>query len=341
MRKISYEKFISLLDEDESIYLDFKEEHHRNSANLVHDILCLINSQTEEEKYIIFGISNSRIVKGLSGIRKTQADISDCLRSANINRIPEFLLYTYNIGEVEIDILHIKNSSFRPYFLIKDKINEGLTIRAGVIYSRYNDSNTPINGSATETEISHMWMERFGILKNPLEKAFDYVFDLEGWKSSSEYQFFYKSFPEYKLVWESEDPNKQFHEHWQNKNFPNNLARMRVDLFYHSTLLRSFNAVNLDYKLFFPIPRYYDLRKARETGDAYIIRTHIDTYICAIISGIHGLAELDQSFIKEGNIKETIDIYLYKFKIEVAVHSLNVTIEDENVNSHYRYRDLQ
>ncbi|MCA9460051.1 MAG: ATP-binding protein [Nanoarchaeota archaeon] len=341
MKKITSNYLEKLLQEEESSYLDFKKEHHENTVKLIHDILCLANAETNSDRFIIFGVNNRKELVGFSKSRRKQAEITDCLRAANINRMPEFLLYTVELNDVELDILHIKNTPFKPYFLLKDKSSiEKTIIRAGVIYCRDNDSNTPISNTASEIQISKMWQERFGINDKPLERALSYIHDIPGWSASNDYEFYYEIFPEFRLCWTSDAPQEFFYEHWKDKKYPCSLGNMKINLLYHSTLLKSFNAINLSYKAFFPVPRYYDLNTVREDGKAYIIRKHIDTFACAIISGIKDLNYYDREFIIEGNIKEPLDVYIYSMRNELIIHSLNIKIEDENINQHYSYKDF-
>ena len=154
MEKISKEKLSLLLKNAEQTHFDFKLEHHENTSKLVHDILCLSNAEIESDRFIIYGVNNQRELKGFSGKRKKQAEIVDCLNNSNFNTIPEFLLYSIEIEGIELDILHIKNNPNKPYYLLKDKSDKGVIVKAGYIYSRINDSNTPIDKFASELQIS-------------------------------------------------------------------------------------------------------------------------------------------------------------------------------------------
>lgn len=43
----------------EGDYWDFKEYHHDNKANLLHDIICMANNRADRDAYIIFGVRDS------------------------------------------------------------------------------------------------------------------------------------------------------------------------------------------------------------------------------------------------------------------------------------------
>ncbi|WP_125231993.1 helix-turn-helix domain-containing protein [Leptospira adleri] len=325
MKIISEDELNQLLQEGESSCLDFKEKHHENAVALVHDILCLANSPSERDRFIIYGIADNKEIIGVnSEFRRKQSDIADILRSSNLNRIPDFLLYAFKYKGVELDILHIENSSEKPYFLLKDKSKGSEIIRAGVLYSRFNDSNTPKNGTITELEMSQLWMQRFGILKDPLNRALKYLKNPSGWKGSSEDEFYFKPFPEFRLIWESRDPSERFREKWVDKNNPCDLAVMEIKLFYQNTMLRKFEAINLDFRAFFPVPKYSRNNRKHE---AFIIKDSLDIYICAIITNSESLyANEDSSSKKDDDI--IID-YLKSLDLDFKIYALDISLREE------------
>lgn len=40
----------------EGDYWDFKEQHHSNNSDLLHDIICMANNRVDKDAYIIYGI---------------------------------------------------------------------------------------------------------------------------------------------------------------------------------------------------------------------------------------------------------------------------------------------
>ena len=50
------ERLDNFFSDEESEILDYKEKYHENLAELLHDILCLANSDGKENKKLIFGI---------------------------------------------------------------------------------------------------------------------------------------------------------------------------------------------------------------------------------------------------------------------------------------------
>ena len=68
----------------EGEYWDFKEEHHQNKADLLHDILCFSNSLHDGIRYIIIGVVDGTYeISGCCNLstRRKQSDLIDFLRS--------------------------------------------------------------------------------------------------------------------------------------------------------------------------------------------------------------------------------------------------------------------
>ena len=42
----------------EGVYWDFKQKHHENKAELVHDVLCLANADWVGSRYLVYGIED-------------------------------------------------------------------------------------------------------------------------------------------------------------------------------------------------------------------------------------------------------------------------------------------
>jgi hypothetical protein len=66
-------------------------------------------------------------------------------------------LHTEKYNGHEIDILVIANTSYKPYFLIKQKKENTNVINAGTIYTRNADRNVPLLGTASDSEIERMY----------------------------------------------------------------------------------------------------------------------------------------------------------------------------------------
>ena len=66
----------------EGSYWDFKQEWHSNNADLLHDIICMVNSPANRDCYIIIGVTDKTY--DICGVnwekRKNQQNVIDLLR---------------------------------------------------------------------------------------------------------------------------------------------------------------------------------------------------------------------------------------------------------------------
>jgi len=104
-----------------------------------------------------------------------------------------------------IVILHKNNG---PYF-IKEKYLDGKDAVLPVIYTRVGDTNTPINESASFSQIETLWRKRFGLLYNVQEKAAKYIYELDNWEhvlnDKEEGLWYYKGDPAYTVTIDTGD----------------------------------------------------------------------------------------------------------------------------------------
>ena len=116
---------INLIDSKrEGEYWDFKQKHHKNKDDLLHDIICMANNRADRDGYIIFGIEDATFeIIGVNQDenRKSQQQIIDFLKDKKfVSGIrPTIELKTLNIRNKEIDILIIKNTTDTPYYMVE------------------------------------------------------------------------------------------------------------------------------------------------------------------------------------------------------------------------------
>lgn len=190
----------------EGDYWDFKFKWHgkatEDKERLLHDIICLANTQSDHDGYLIFGIDDS--THDAVGVendpnRMVTENVISFLRripfSAGIR--PEVQIKTINYMQHEIDVLIIKNTRNTPYFL-SSNFNKVLPAN---IYTRVGDSNTPINQTADMLHVEHLWKKRFGLLSSPLFRFRDMLFDRDGWAvDETDYdKYYYINAPEFTL----------------------------------------------------------------------------------------------------------------------------------------------
>lgn len=184
----------------EGLFWDFKQEHHTNSADLVHDIICLANVSHEGDRYLIYGVSDAFQLIGCQ-THKKQADIIDMLRSSSFadGIFPDIALESVCIDNKQLDVLIVRAIANKPYYLTEPKTNadKSKSVRAHHIYTRTMDTNTPLNQSANSKQIEQMWKERFGLTQTPLEKFKIYLSDADNWSQDDTYKYHYKYHPEF------------------------------------------------------------------------------------------------------------------------------------------------
>lgn len=257
----------------EGFYWDFKREPHSNKAALLHDIICLANSITHHDRYLIIGVddpTNDCQIIGLQKnqrYRKSQAEIIDFLRTKNFaNSLrPEIELKTITIERKEIDVLIIYHKPFKPYSITEDYKDQGKIVRANYIYTRIQDTNTPINKSADFNQVELMWKERFGLTVPPSERFKLILLEYKNWNldiGNKNYGY-YKPNPEFKIeIGESKDGNEPYQLNFTNPEFHYG----DLKLMYHSTIMHESEYIWLDGMRFFtaaPSTGSIELQKQR------------------------------------------------------------------------------
>lgn len=197
-----------LLRAGESEYVDFKQEYYskEKKADFLHDILCMANANSPNDRYIVFGVSDDKQVVGLtddmSSIVNKFHNIIDWLRGVHLNRdlYNHISVHPVHYNEKNVIMLRVENTPLKPFFLTKDYKYGACTVRAGAVYTRNRDSNTPINSTASDDEISLMYEERLGLDKTHLEKASEFLKDYDNWEyEGATDSYYYNKHPEYKI----------------------------------------------------------------------------------------------------------------------------------------------
>lgn len=241
-----------LLQSNESEFLDFKQEYPSVNSDLIHDVLCLANSIVDSDRYLVFGVDDSKNICGIESDtkRKTQANLIDVLRSARLNKMPQFTLTKHLVGTHEIDVLIIKDADEKPYFLTEDYTKDGRPLRAGVVYSRIGDTNTPPNSTSADHIIEKMYYDRFGLRLSPKERLFKYLREIEKWhygyNEERNLYFYHEQFPEFTLTEKNKESSESYVEPWS-IDFPDkNSTKSEFFVKYHGTILDNLILVWLD-----------------------------------------------------------------------------------------------
>lgn len=221
MDKAQFKKLISL-GENEGV--DFKEYYYDDNVSLIHDVLCMANAKIDGERYIIFGISDDKKLIGLdTPLKHKRNDLIQIFRNANPNRS---IFNSLKFKALDLDgqsfaVITIQNRPDKPFFLKANYKHGKKTVRAGVIYTRNADGNTPIDKSALDDEIELMWRERFCLNLPALQKFSLYLLN-ENWIKASDNSYYCEQYPEFRVNLSSSDHIDQkvpANDRWMPKNW--------------------------------------------------------------------------------------------------------------------------
>ena len=259
----------------EGPYWDFKKMWYSNDISLLHDIICMANNQVSRDAYIIIGVSDRKSSGGCKVIgvnkekRKDQNELINFLRDKKFagGIRPSVYLKTVMIPDdegvyKEIDVIIIKNSTQTPFFLLENFKDGKKGIRAGYIYTRNGDTNTPIDKIADLDKVEYLWRKRFGIdlpVVERLLRLLDCPDDWDGDLNNGDYKY-HKFFPEFQIhIKDIEDQSafskncimKNIARHHINKSFLVN----DIVITYHSTVLYREHGLYLDgARILIPLP---------------------------------------------------------------------------------------
>ena len=192
------EEITSLIDKkQEGGYWDFKLDWHDNKASLLHDIMCLANNIENRDAYLIFGVKDKTYaIRGVSeNNRLNTVGAVNFLRDKKFvgNVRPTVRVETIIVEEKELDILIIENSHYTPFrlsqdFKYKSKKSDGKdivkTVKAHNVYTRIQDTNTPIDKTADPDKEEKLWRKRFHIDEPAYNKAMYYLESPEDWEKA-------------------------------------------------------------------------------------------------------------------------------------------------------------
>ena len=190
-------EIVALIDrKQEGGYWDFKQEWHKNNAELLHDIICLANNLENHDAYLIFGVEDKtcKIIGVSKDVNKRDTTgIVDLLRNGKFfvgDIRPMARVETITIEGKELDILIVENSHNTPFRLKKDFSNTDKnsqkkklkTVLAKNVYTGVQDTNTPINMTADPDKEEKLWRKRFHIDESVHDKTIYYLKKPEDWE---------------------------------------------------------------------------------------------------------------------------------------------------------------
>ncbi|MCM1196498.1 MAG: ATP-binding protein, partial [Roseburia sp.] len=299
------EKFLNLKCEGE--YWDFKQEWYQTDklGNLVHDIICMANNQCDEEAYIIIGVEDKTFsVLGVDNDpnRKNTQQITDLLRGINFigGTRPMVHIDTIEYNGKTLDIIVIEKSNNTPYVL-KDRYRD---VNMNNVYTRVNDTNTPINQTADIDKQEYLWRKRFGINRSIMDQLNAVLDDWGNWGyyndkcdfiNDNDFGdgniIFNRFFPEFRMELEKDSINE-----WNKETimcyYANPSARSyKCNIYYNNTIIYSLLLCYVD-----------EARKCLvypETN-SYYIKDNLHFYYYIIINSVKGKI---QKILTNGSFK--------------------------------------
>lgn len=247
------EQLIALKKEGD--YWDFKLKHHDHAVELVLDIICLANTVRHKGvRFLILGVDpDSYEIKGVEGTtpKRTQADIITTLRNAGFanQSFPDITLENICFAGHTLHVVVISDKHQKPYYLGKDYAKDGKRIRAGVVYSRTADTNTPQDSTATPNDIELMWQERFGLTLPIFERFKLYLKDHRNWKSEDDASY-YALMPEFSLRCDEADHSLDYTQEWTRgeigSQYTSGNNAHYMNACYHQTVIAKIHLVSFD-----------------------------------------------------------------------------------------------
>lgn len=258
----------------EGSYWDFKrkwyEKDEKGKQKMLHDIICMANNLDSKDAFIIIGVDeendyNIRDVKSDEGRKNTQK-IVDFLKDKKFagGIRPTVYVNSYIIEEKTIDIIVIKNDNKTPYYLTDNF--QG--IRSNHIYTRIQDTNTPLDRSADLDKVEYLWKKRFGLTQSILEKFEIYMEDYKNWVNSpnNEMKKYYKFYPEFTIEYKrTKDIAKSEFQYYSFSQEDISTKWYDIKLKYHQTTVKEKNGISLDGGRYFTLGPNVDKIELRKT----------------------------------------------------------------------------
>lgn len=277
----------------EATHWDFKRIWHKNNADLIHDIICLANNPKGHIGLLIIGVDDGAEhelidVEEYSENRKDSQKITDLLRACRwLTTFPYVRVVPIRLSDVNLDVVLIEpNDDAIPYRLAKDyeaSIRDSQSgrskrkvVRAGTIYSRDGDSNTPIDGTADVILSEKLWRRHFGLDKTPLERASSLLREPSKWKSTLNaiegidegFQncYYHEDFPEFTYIRKFMDNENRYEYFMLASPFFTSPQWCISRIYYHQTMLYETTGAFSDH-LYIPSPRIGFVRKSQRSYD--------------------------------------------------------------------------
>ena len=204
-----------LLTTAEDEYHDFKAQWYSKNdrAELIKDIFSFVNTSHHKDCYLIIGVNDNHEVVGVENDsnRLNTQKITDFLHSLPIANAhtPKIKVTPITVENHTVDVIVIKDTLDVPVYLDEDKRPKyaNRPIHAGQIFARENDTNTPIDESASDYLVQRLWKKRFGLDLTIQQQYVSKLKDVNNWEyfEADKIGFLYNVDPDYCMFLEEDD----------------------------------------------------------------------------------------------------------------------------------------
>ena len=235
---------------NENDHWDFKAEWHRTRGELIRDIINFANTPHHDDCYIILGVDDhDGHIVGVEDDenKRNRQQLQDLLRTVQFasNGYPATDVDTFSIEGHNIDVVTIFDSDAVPYYL-QSEYTKDKRLPSGVIYSRINDSNTPISESTTDSRMQELWQKRLHIDRTIQERFKYYLGCASQWSAVHDGQrstFILNQDPDFVVEIVEDIGNRNEYEAYSRSQFDHRIGWDEINLRFRGTLIHS-NLVN-------------------------------------------------------------------------------------------------
>lgn len=232
---------------NETDHWDFKAEWHKNNGELLCDIINFTNTIHHDDCYLVLGISDEDgTVIGVEDDknRKNRQNLQDFLRTIPFasNSYPLTDVNTLHIQKHEIDVITIFDTDKVPYYLQHTFQKKGSKVPAGLIYSRINDSNTPMDESTSGNQMELLWRKRLHLDQTIQERFRFELSQPKNWSSiidGEKRTFILNDNPDYVVEIVRDDMEREQYEALSYSQMNSKIGWDSIDLRYRGVLIHS------------------------------------------------------------------------------------------------------
>ncbi|WP_172616849.1 ATP-binding protein [Limosilactobacillus reuteri] len=246
----------NLINSPEDEYHDFKAQWYspNDKAELIKDLFSFVNTSHHEDCYLIIGIDDDHNITGVEDDknRLNTQQLTDFLHSLPVanSHTPRVIVRPIKIKNHIIDIITIKDTLDVPVYLDEDKHPKMAKrpIHAGQIFARENDTNTPIDSSASDYLVERLWKKRFG-LDLPIQQQYKIKLrDINNWEyfETDKIGFLYNVDPDYCMFLEDDDQDRYKVESYALGQYRARMDWQKLVLRYKNRTIAEFLVVFLD-----------------------------------------------------------------------------------------------